>query len=132
MIKRLAATVLLMMALSVTALGFGVASATAQSAANGPTTPYGNQGGSSTTDPCPVGNGATGTTNPNCVTSAQPADPPAVVTQTASFGNQQGNQSGSGGLAFTGTDVIGTVIVGFVLIGGGMLVVRFSRRRPSA
>jgi hypothetical protein len=38
----------------------------------------------------------------------------------------------SGSLAFTGTDVAGTVVLGGALIGGGALMVRVSRRRRQA
>lgn len=93
--------------LSITILGFVVAPATAQSVS----TPYGSQGASSTT--------------------VSSASQPAATTQTASSGNQAGS-GGSGGLAFTGTDVIGTVVVAFALIGGGIVMVRFSRRRHNA
>jgi len=38
----------------------------------------------------------------------------------------------SGSLAFTGTDVVGTLVAGVVLIGAGAVVVGASRRRRSA
>lgn len=46
---------------------------------------------------------------------------PAAVSKAVS--------TSSGGLAFTGADVTGTVAIGIVLIGAGLLVVRMSRRR---
>lgn len=108
---------------------------------------------SSTSDPCPVGNGTSNTTNPNCnVLPNQPAPTakastspggdsptnpvldaaPSPAVNTATALQAPSTRAGSSGLAFTGTDVIGTVIVAFLLIGGGIVVVRLSRKRHSS
>ncbi|MDQ6785112.1 MAG: hypothetical protein M3063_17100 [Actinomycetota bacterium] len=142
MIKRFAATVLLMLGLSASMLALAVAPAGAQVVSpasyghqGGSSTTDPRQGGSSTTDPCLTGNGKTGTTNGNCFPEKPAAS--SGVTTDASQASQTSRASttsasgGSGSLAFTGTDVIGTVIVAFLLIGGGVLVVRFSRRRTT-
>ena len=122
MIKRLMAGLLLMVGLSVTMVGLVTASASAQAVSPF----YPAQGTTSTTDPCLVGNGTSATTNANCF-GTQPPATAAVVPQAS----QTSASSGSGGLAFTGTDVIGMVVVAFLLIGGGILVVRVSRRRTA-
>ncbi len=125
MIKRFAAGLLLSMALCVAALGSLAATASAQSVAraSGPVN-YGTQPGSSTTDPCLTGNGTSATTSGNCFPTS-PGGSTAVTTETQSFTTPS---SSSSSLATTGTDVIGAVIVAFLLIGGGLVVVRLSRR----
>ncbi len=110
-----------MVGLSVTMLGLVIAPASAQVVSPF----YGNQG-TSTTDPCLTGNGTSATTNPNCE-STQPEATSAVAPQAS----QTSAGSGSSGLAVTGTDVIGMVVVASLLIGGGILVVRVSRRRTT-
>ncbi len=123
MFKRLAAGLLLTMGLSAVALSLVTSPAGAD---NSPDYTKTAPTKIAPQDPCLTGNGTTATTNPNCF-STQPAVTTAGVHTDAAVGPN----ASTGNLAFTGTDVIGMVIVAFALIGGGVLVVRFSRRRST-
>ncbi|HLI00639.1 MAG TPA: hypothetical protein VKV06_07615 [Acidimicrobiales bacterium] len=68
------------------------------------------------TDPLPVTHSATPVAAPSTTV------PPAVNAQPVATSS----------LAFTGIDVAGVTGVGVLLIGGGTVLVRTSRRRPSA
>lgn len=78
-----------------------------------------------------------GTTTPTqAVISTPPASPVVANTPAAAPDPLPATVSGSttlaqttGSLAFTGADIWQTVLVGVVLIGGGLTLVRLSRRR---
>lgn len=121
MIKRLLSTLVVLFGLSMAAGSLLLAPAASAQGNNNPV--YGTvPATSSTTDPC----GASG----NAATAASCSQQtPAVTTQTAS---QQSPANAGSGLAFTGTDVIETVVIAFALIGVGLVVLRANRRRHTS
>jgi hypothetical protein len=62
----------------------------------------------------------------------------ASVSSVASESGQAGGETvaatetASGGLAFTGSDIVGMVVVALLLLGGGALFVGFARRRTES
>ena len=74
---------------------------------------------------------ATTTTLPGPTTTA-----PAVVAHTSSGnGDPSADPStatqATGSLAFTGSDIVGMVVIALLLVGGGIVLVGVSRRRSS-
>ncbi len=139
MFKRLAAGLLLTVGMSIPALSLAAAPA---GAAGGSliSADYGTNPGTSTPDP--------GTSQPSVTSGTKSgggtADPSGSGTNRAtgtgtgagagtSAASGSGSGSGSGSnLAVTGSDVIGLVIVAFVLISSGFVILRLNRRRSAA
>lgn len=59
--------------------------------------------------------------------TTQATDPTPTANPTTTSAS-----SGTGSLAFTGADIAGTITIGAVLIGGGIVAVGASRRRRHA
>lgn len=109
MVKRLLAGLLLVMAMGIGSLlvgGVAHADTTCGTFECGPIAPTGTPSVTPADTPAPT--------------------PPAANTQAATSSTPF---TSSSSLAFTGADIAGTVVLGGVLIGGGLVFVRVSRRR---
>lgn len=139
MFKRLAAGLLLTVGMSIPALSLVAAPA---GAAGGSliSADYGTNPSSSTTDPSTSQPSVTSGTKSGGGTGDQSGSgtnratgPGTGAASGSGTSSDSGTSSGSGSnLAVTGTDVIGLVIVAFVLIAGGFLILRLNRRRSAA
>jgi hypothetical protein len=123
--KRIAATVILSLGTMLGVIGGGATLASAQTTASQAAAtkdcyPSCTAPGKGATTPAK--GGATTTPTTTAFPATSPATTPAGPTLTAVA-------TPATGLAFTGTDVVGSVVGGLVLIGGGLLLVTATRRR---
>ncbi|MDQ2754475.1 MAG: hypothetical protein M3R71_02875 [Actinomycetota bacterium] len=68
----------------------------------------------------------------NSLTTQQPQTTVASANGGGSAADATAAAQGGQSLAFTGSDVVGTVVVATVLIAAGFMMIRLSRRRRSA